>query len=63
MIIIGIVIGIIASILGIIPIVGWLVIILIVYPYSYLLYARSLGLLVTSEDLFATEERAAYTRE
>ena len=63
MIIISIVIGIIASILGIIPIVGWLIIILVVYPYAYLLYARSLGLLVTSEDLFATEERVTSARE
>lgn len=63
MIIIGIVVGVIASILGIIPIIGWLIMILILYPYAYLLYARSLGLLVTSEDLFATEERTAYARE
>lgn len=62
MIIVGIVIGIIASILNAI-IIGLLLTPLIVLPYAYLLYARSLGLLVTSEDLFASEERAASARE
>ena len=63
MIIVGIVVGIIASILGIIPIIGWLILIIVLYPYAYMLYARSLGLLVTSEDLFATEEKTTYARE
>jgi hypothetical protein len=49
MIVVGVVIGIIASILGIIPILGWLIILLIVYPYAAMLYARSLGLLASTE--------------
>ncbi|MGB9936571.1 MAG: DUF4013 domain-containing protein [Methanobacterium sp.] len=49
MIIVGIVIGIIAGILSIIPIIGWLVLVLVLYPYVYMLYARALGLLVLSE--------------
>jgi hypothetical protein len=49
MIVVGVVVGIIASILGIIPIIGWIIILLIVYPYASMLYARSLGLLATSE--------------
>ncbi|WP_424354156.1 DUF4013 domain-containing protein [Methanobacterium sp. MBAC-LM] len=62
MIIVGIVIGIVAGILNVI-IIGILLTPLIVMPYAYLLYSRSLGLLVTSEDLFATEERTTYARE
>lgn len=49
MIVIGFVIGIIANILGIIPIIGWILIFLILMPYAYMFYARSLGLLATSE--------------
>lgn len=60
MIIVWIVIAIIAGILNAL-IIGLLLTPLIVLPYAYLLYARSLGLLVTSEDLFTTEEQAAYT--
>lgn len=62
MIIVGIVVGIIATILNVL-VIGILVTPLIVMPYAYLLYSRSLGLLVTSEDLFTTEEPAAYTRD
>lgn len=49
MIVVGIVIGIIAAIIGILPIIGWLIILLIVYPYATMLYARSLGLLAATE--------------
>lgn len=62
MFIVGIVVGIIAGILNAI-LIGILLTPLIVMPYAYLLYSRSLGLLVTSEDLFATEEPAAYTKD
>jgi len=48
MIIVGIIFGVIASILIFIPILGWALIILIMYPYIYLLYARALGLLFVS---------------
>ncbi|BDZ66870.1 DUF4013 domain-containing protein [Methanobacterium ferruginis] len=48
MIIVGIIFGVIASILIFIPILGWALIILIMYPYLYLLYARALGLLFVS---------------
>ncbi len=50
MIVVGIVIGIIAGILSIIPLIGFIIILLIVYPYASMLYARSLGLLATSEE-------------
>jgi len=49
MIIIAVVIGVIASILDNIPILGWLIITLVVYPYTYLLYARALALLFISD--------------
>ena len=62
MFIVGIVVGIIAGILNAI-LIGILLTPLIVMPYAYLLYSRSLGLLVTSEDQFTTEEPAAYTRD
>ena len=62
MFIVGIVIGIIAGILNAI-IIGFLLTPLIVMPYAYLIYSRSLGLLVTSEDLFASEERVTSARE
>jgi hypothetical protein len=48
MIIIGLGIGFVASILFFIPILGWFLIILMVYPYLYLLYSRALGLLFVS---------------
>ncbi|BDZ69710.1 DUF4013 domain-containing protein [Methanobacterium petrolearium] len=48
MMIIGLGIGFVASILFFIPILGWILIILIIYPYLYLLYARALGLLFVS---------------
>jgi hypothetical protein len=48
MIIIGIAIGFIGSILGIIPIIGWIILIFIVYPYSYLFYARAIAWLYSS---------------
>ena len=48
MILIGFGIGFLAVILGFIPILGWALIILILYPYLYLLYARALGLLFVS---------------
>ena len=47
-IIVGIAIGIISSIIGIIPILGWIIIILIVYPYFYLFYARAIAWLFSS---------------
>ena len=62
MIIIGIVIGIIASILNVL-IIGILLTPLIVLPYAYLIYSRALGLLVTSEDLFTSEERVTSANE
>ena len=45
---VGIAIGIIGSIMGIIPIIGWIVLIFIVYPYLYLFYARSIAWLYSS---------------
>jgi hypothetical protein len=48
MIMIGVGIGFMSSILGLIPILGWALIILILYPYLHLLYARALGLLFVS---------------
>lgn len=48
MIIIGMVMGFITTIFGLIPILGWVLIILILYPYLYLLYAKALGLLFIS---------------
>ncbi len=48
MVLIGFGIGFLAVLLGFIPIIGWALIILILYPYLYLLYARALGLLFIS---------------
>jgi hypothetical protein len=62
MIILWIVIGIIASILNAL-FIGIILTPLIVLPYAYLLYARSLGLLVTSEDVYASEEGSTFARE
>jgi hypothetical protein len=48
MIVIGLIGGIIAGLLNIIPILGTIIAILVVYPYLYMLFARSLGLLFGS---------------
>ncbi|NYB51898.1 MAG: DUF4013 domain-containing protein [Methanobacteriaceae archaeon] len=48
MILIGLGVGFLATILVFIPILGWALIILVIYPYLYLLYARALGLLFIS---------------
>lgn len=48
MILIGAGLGFVAAIIGLIPILGWVLIILIIYPYLYLLYAKALGLLFVS---------------
>jgi hypothetical protein len=63
MIIIGIIIAVIASILSFIPFLGWLITVLIVIPFTGLLYARALGSLVISEDMYTTEQPAAYTKD
>lgn len=47
-IIIGTVFGFITGMLVMIPILGWVIIIIFVTPYIYLLYARALGLLFIS---------------
>jgi hypothetical protein len=48
MIILGMIIAAIAGVLGLIPILGWALIVLALYPYLYLVYARALGLLFVS---------------
>ena len=48
MIVLGTIIGFIGGIIGVIPIIGWLVIILIVNPYLYLFYARAVARLYLS---------------
>lgn len=50
MFIIGLVGGIIAGILNIIPYIGMIIAYLTVYPYLYMLYARSLALLFASSE-------------
>ncbi len=45
---VGIAIGFVGSIIGIIPILGWIVLIFIVYPYFYLFYARAIAWLYSS---------------
>lgn len=45
---VGIAIGVVGSILGIIPILGWILLIFIVYPYFYLFYARAIAWLYSS---------------
>jgi hypothetical protein len=47
-ILVGGVIAFIGSIIGIIPILGWIAILLIVYPYLYLFYARAIAWLYIS---------------
>lgn len=46
--IIGIVISFVGSILAIIPIIGWLILIFLIYPYIYLFYARAISWLYAS---------------
>ncbi|EKQ52639.1 MAG: hypothetical protein B655_1719 [Methanobacterium sp. Maddingley MBC34] len=48
MIILGMITAAIAGVLGLIPILGWALIVIALYPYLYLLYARALGLLFVS---------------
>lgn len=48
MMVIGFIGGIIASILNIIPLIGFVIAVLVVYPYLYMVFARSLALLFTS---------------
>jgi hypothetical protein len=50
MIIIGIVGGFIASILNIIPFVGFIIALLLVYPYLQMIWARSLALIFASSE-------------
>ena len=47
-IMVGIAIGFIISVIAIIPILGWIFLILIVYPYFYLFYARAVAWLYSS---------------
>jgi len=47
-IMVGIAIGFIGSIIAIIPILGWIILIFIVYPYFYLFYARAIAWLYSS---------------
>jgi hypothetical protein len=46
--IVGIVISFIGGIIGIIPILGWIILIFLVYPYIYLFYARTVAWLYSS---------------
>jgi hypothetical protein len=48
LIMVGIAIGFIISVIAIIPILGWIFIIFIVYPYFYLFYARAVAWLYSS---------------
>lgn len=48
MLIIGFVIAFVASILTIIPIIGWLILVFLIYPYIYLFYARAISWLYAS---------------
>ncbi|MBM4240871.1 MAG: DUF4013 domain-containing protein [Euryarchaeota archaeon] len=43
------IIGIVSSILGLIPVIGWIILILLVYPYLYLFLARYTALLYISD--------------
>ncbi|CEA13286.1 DUF4013 domain-containing protein [Methanobacterium formicicum] len=48
MIFLGIIISTLIGLLGFVPVLGWALIVLLLYPYVYLLYARALGLLFLS---------------
>ena len=48
LIMVGIAIGFLVSIIAIIPILGWIFLIFIVYPYFYLFYARAVAWLYSS---------------
>ena len=50
MLITGFVIGLIASILNIIPLIGTIIALLVIYPYFVMFYSRSLGLIFVSSD-------------
>ncbi len=47
-IIVGVAIGLVVSIISIIPIIGWIIPIFLVYPYFYLFYARAIAWLYSS---------------
>ena len=48
LILIGVVIGVLTGILGIIPVIGWIISILVIYPYINIFYARSVAWLYAS---------------
>lgn len=48
LILIGVVVGVLTGILGIIPLIGWIISILVVYPYINIFYARSVAWLYSS---------------
>ena len=50
MLITGFVIGLIASILNIIPLIGTIIALLVIYPYFVMFYSKSLGLIFVSSD-------------
>lgn len=50
MLITGFVVGLIASILNIIPLIGTIIALLVIYPYFVMFYSRSLGLIFVSRD-------------
>ena len=50
MLITGFVVGLIASILNIIPLIGTIIALLVIYPYFVMFYSRSLGLIFVSSD-------------
>lgn len=48
MLLVAMAMGFIVTFIGLVPILGWFLIILVLYPYLYLLYARAVGLLFVS---------------
>ncbi len=57
MIIIGFVGGIITSLLSQIPLIGMIIAIVLIYPYLYMFYARSIALLFASNvEMYLSEK-------
>lgn len=56
MIVVGVVIGVIANVLFAI-LIGFVLVPLVLIPYAYMLYARSLGLLITSTETVTSGKR------
>ena len=55
--VIGLIVGFIAGLLNVIPVLGIIIAFIVIYPYLAMLFARSIGLIfVSSEDGYELRE-------